>query len=85
MYDAATLKYSGVVNKRNRGKSLLRLYRKLVYAGSKVMDYDRRLPELNSELAVAEYNGCWKMMVSGIPSEESIKGALADVADSDTL
>jgi hypothetical protein len=24
-------------------------------------------------------------MVSGIPSEESIKGALADVADSDTL
>jgi hypothetical protein len=25
------------------------------------------------------------VMVSGIPSEESIKGALADVADSDTL
>jgi hypothetical protein len=53
MYDAATLKYSGVVNKEKQ-ESLLRCYRKTVYAGSKVMDYDRRLPELNSELAVAE-------------------------------
>jgi hypothetical protein len=89
MYDAATLKYSGVVNKET-GERVYSdaVIEKLVYAGSKVMDYDRRLPELNSELAVAGVNTMAVLedvMVSGIPSEESIKGALADVADSDTL
>jgi hypothetical protein len=88
MYDAATLKYSGVVNKETGERVYSDAIEKLVYAGSKVMDYDRRLPELNSELAVAGVNTMAVLedvMVSGIPSEESIKGALADVADSDTL
>lgn len=50
LYESANIKYGGLVDKEGNQVYTDEIIDKMVYAGSKVMDYDRRIPQLQQEL-----------------------------------
>ena len=54
MYEAAKIKYKGLINKET-GKRVYTddVIDQLVYAGAKVLNYDKRIPQVNNNLALA--------------------------------
>ena len=83
LQDAANIKYKGLLNKET-GERLYTddVIDKLVYAGSKVMDYDKRIPELNESLGMANVNTLDilnDILVTGVPKEEAVAKAINDI------
>ena len=88
MQEATSIKYKGLVDKKS-GKRLYSdaVIDKLVYAGSKVLDYDNRIPQLNAPLAAAgivTLDILNDILVTGTPKEEAVAKAIADIKSLDT-
>ena len=89
MYEATSIKYKGLVDKET-GKRLYTdaVIDKLVYAGSKVLDYDNRIPQLNTPLAAAGINTLDilnDIIVEGTPKTEAVSKAIADIKALDSI
>ena len=89
MYEATSIKYKGLVDKET-GKRLYTddVIDKLVYAGSKVLDYDNRIPQLNTPLAAAGINTLDilnDIIVEGTPKTEAVAKAIADIKALDSI
>jgi len=83
LYDAANLKYKGLIDKTT-GKRLYSddVIDKLVYAASKIKDYDKRAPQLASKLLAANVDVnavLGDVIAGGMPSEEATKEAIAKI------
>ena len=79
LYEAANLKYKGLVNKET-GKPVYTedVLDQLVYAASKVADYDLRAPQLATNLLTndIDISGILESVtLNGVPSEEATKEA----------
>lgn len=89
LYDAAKIKYKGQVNK----KTGERIYSdividKLVYAGAKIMDYDRRIPGINASLITAGVNTLEildDIINKGTPNEQATKDAITKIDSLDVI
>ena len=89
MYEATSIKYKGLVDKET-GKRLYTdaVIDKLVYAGSKVLDYDNRIPQLNAPLSAAGINTLDilnDIIVEGTPKTEAVAKAIADIKALDSI
>jgi hypothetical protein len=83
LYEAANIKYKGLVDKTT-GKRLYSddVIDKLVYAASKIKDYDKRAPQLASKLLAANVDVdavLGDVVAGGMPSEEATKEAVAKI------
>jgi hypothetical protein len=83
MYEATEIKYKGLVDKET-GKRLYTddVIDQLVYAGSKVLDYDDRIPQLNAPLAAAGINTLdilGSIITDGTPKAEAVEKAIEDI------
>ena len=100
IYKAADLRYSGEVLKDEEGNPLLspdgkqlRKYSplvidKMVYAASKIADYDLRIPLVNQSLAAAgvdTYNVLQSIILNNKPSREATDEALKQINDMDVI
>ena len=88
MYEATEIKYKGLVDKET-GKRLYTddVIDQLVYAGSKVLDYDNRIPQLNAPLSAVGINTLdilGSIITDGTPKEEAVAKAVADIKALDT-
>lgn len=88
LYDTLNLKYKGLVNKET-GKRIYSddVIDKLVYAGSKIMDYDQRIPQVNIALATAGINTLdvlQSIILNNKPSREATDAALKQINELDT-
>lgn len=74
MYDAANLKYSGLVNKEGKKVYTDEVIDKLVYAGAKVMDYNRRIPQMQNKLTGYDINlkRILDDIIAGKPADEAM-------------
>lgn len=90
LYDAAKIKYKGQINKKT-GERIYsdRVIDKLVYAGAKIMDYDRRIPGVNAKLGIAGVNNTLEILDSiinkGIPNEQATKDAITAISSLDVI
>lgn len=83
LYSESEIKYKGLVNK-NTGKRLYTddIIDKLVYAGAKVMDYNKRIPQLNERLAavgIPTQDIMNDILVNNIPSKEVMTNAINEI------
>jgi hypothetical protein len=83
LYEAANIKYKGQIDP-NTGKRLYSddVIDKLVYAASKIKDYDKRAPQLASKLVAANVDVdavLGDVVAGGMPSEEATKEAIAKI------
>ena len=83
MYEATEIKYKGLIDKET-GQRLYTddVIDKLVYAGSKVLDYDKRIPQLNIPLAqagITTLDILNDILTTGTPKEEAVAKAIADI------
>jgi hypothetical protein len=88
MYEATKIKYKGLVDKET-GKRLYTddVIDQLVYAGSKVLDYDNRIPQLDAPLSAVGINTLdilGSIITDGVPKEEAVAKAVADIKALDT-
>jgi hypothetical protein len=83
LYEAANIKYKGLLDKKT-GKRLYSdvVLDKLVYAASKVKDYDDRIPQLSASLyenGITVQDILFDIINEGVPKEEAVKEALAEI------
>jgi len=83
LQDSLNLKYKGQINEDGGRVYSDDIISKLVYAGSKVTNYDDRIPQVNKSLFDAGITTTTEILqdilVNGIPKEEAVKQAIADI------
>lgn len=81
MYDAANLKYGGLIDEKGNKVYSDEIIDQLVYAGSKVMDYNRRIPQMQSELSGYDINleQIVKDVIAGKDVDEATLDAKIDI------
>jgi len=83
LYAAAEIKYKGLINKDTGERAYSdEVIDKLVYAGAKIMDYDKRIPQLNESLALAGIPTQLIMddiLANDIPSKEALTEAVEKI------
>ena len=79
LYQSLTLRYGNMVNSKNQPLYNEEVMSKMIYAASKVADYDVRIPQLSGELAKEgiDVNSVMDGVTKG--EEESFNKALADI------
>lgn len=89
LYEAANLKYKGLVNKETGEPTYSEdILDRLVYAASKVADYDLRAPQLATNLLANNVSiaGILEdIVLKGVPSEEATKEALSAIDALNTI
>ena len=79
LYQSLTLRYGNIVNEKNQPLYNQEVMSKMIYAATKVADYDVRIPQLSGELAQSgiEVSGIINDIAQG--NEESFNKAIADI------
>jgi hypothetical protein len=86
LYDSFNLRYSGEINKDGSRKYSPLVIDKMVYAASKVANYDLRIPQLNTPLAdngVDTATILTDIIKNNKPSEEATANAIAQISGLD--
>jgi len=84
VYDSVNLKYKGLVDKDGKRVYSDEVLEKLVYAGSKIFDYNRRVPQLAGKLlskGITTAQASLDEYVKDNPSTEAVEKTLAEIED----
>ena len=79
LYQSLTLRYGNLVNKKNQPLYNQEVMSKMIYAATKVADYDVRIPQLSGELAQSGI--AIEDVINGVAqgNDEAFNKALADI------
>ena len=85
LYESLTLRYGGLVTKDNKLLYTSEVFDKMLYAATKVADYDNRLPSLASQLLSDNIStdAIAKDLIEGNP--ESYNAAMSSIENSDAV
>ena len=89
MYETAKIKYEGMIDPKTKERVYSQeVIDKLVYAGSKILDYDKRIPQLNTPLAangIVVSDILSQIVTEGMPKDEVVVKAIADIKALDSI
>ena len=79
LYQSLTLRYGNLVNEKNQPLYNQEVMSKMIYAATKVADYDVRIPQLSGELAQSGI--AIEDVINGVAqgNDEAFNKALADI------
>lgn len=82
LYESINIQYAGLRNKEGQQVYTPDVVDKMVYAASKINDYDKRIPQLSSELVksgISVQDAIDNIYLQGHPSESATKDALNQI------
>jgi hypothetical protein len=86
LYKSLDLRYSGEVDDKGNRKYSSQVIDKLVYAGSKIMNYDQRIPQVNAPLAAAGIDTTAvlaDLIKNKTPNKEATEGVIEQINNMD--